>query len=327
MNKQDIVELLSNNSNYDELRNEANKIRKKFKGDGVHLRGLIEFSNYCAKNCTYCGIRGENKSLKRFRLNKDEILELARHGKELGYKTIVLQSGEDLTYSIYKMQEIISEIKNLDLALTLSLGEKTFEEYKAYKEAGADRYLLRIETTNTELYNKLHPNSSHKKRFKCLEYLKELGYEVGTGIMTGLPEQTLESIAEDILFFKKINADMVGLGPFVPSPDTPLANADGGSFELGIRTMAITRILMPDINIPATSAMETIRENGRFIALISGANVVMPNLAPESAELYSIYPKKSSDWSNISISEANRKLMDIGRYVSNSKGFREDKDN
>ena len=322
MNKEEIIELLSDNSNYDDLREKANEIRKKHKGDEVHLRGLIEFSNHCARNCLYCGIRGENKNLKRFRLNKDEILEIAQNGKDLGYKTIVLQSGEDLTYSIDKMQEIISEIKKLDFALTLSLGEKSKEEYKAYKEAGADRYLLRIETTDSKLYKKLHPNSSHENRFKCLEYLKELGFEVGTGIMTGLPDQTLESIAEDILFFKKIDADMIGLGPFVPSPDTPLAHSAGGNFELSIRAMAIVRILMPDINIPATSAMETIKENGRFIALNSGANVVMPNLAPKSACLYSIYPKKSSDWSNITIKEANEKLKTIERYVSSTKGFR-----
>ena len=322
MNKEEIIGLLSEKSSYDELREEADKIRKKHKGDEIHLRGLIEFSNHCARKCLYCGIRGENKNLERFRLRKDKILEIAQNGKELGYKTIVLQSGEDLTYSIDKMQEIISEIKKLDFALTLSLGEKTYEEYKAYKDAGADRYLLRIETTDSKLYKNLHPNSSHKNRFKCLENLKELGFEVGTGIMTGLPAQTLESIADDILFFKKIDADMIGLGPFVPSPNTPLAKENGGSFELAIRAMAIVRILMPDINIPATSAMETIKENGRFIALNSGANVVMPNLAPKSAKLYSIYPKKSSDWSNISIQEANEKLGAIGRYVSSTKGFR-----
>lgn len=324
MNKNEIIKLLDDNSNYDELRKKADEIRKKHKGDGVHLRGLIEFSSYCAKNCTYCGIRAENKNLKRFRLDKDEILDIARHGKELGYKTVVLQSGEDLTYTIDKMQDIISNIKKLDLALTLSLGEKTFEEYKAYREAGADRYLLRIETCEPELYKKLHPNSSHKNRFKCLENLKELGYEAGTGIMTGLPQQTLASIAEDILFFKRIEADMIGLGPFVPSPNTPLSHKAGGSFELAIRAMAIVRILMPDINIPATSAMETIKENGRFIALESGANVVMPNLAPKSAKFYTIYPKKSSDWSNIATAEANEKLSTINRFVSKTKGFKND---
>ena len=326
MNKKEIIELLSDNSNFDELREKADKTRKEYKGDGVHLRGLIEFSNHCTRNCTYCGIRRDNKNLERFRLDRDEIIEIAKHGKELGYKTIVLQSGEDLTYSIDKLQEIIAEIKKLDFALTLSLGEKTYEEYRAYKDAGADRYLLRIETTNNELYKKLHPNSSHANRFKCLEHLKELGFEVGTGIMTGLPEQSLESIAEDILFFKKIDADMIGLGPFVPSPDTPLAHNTGGSFELAIRAMAIVRILMPEINILATSAMETIKENGRFIALNSGANVVMPNLAPKSAKLYSIYPKKSSDWSNISFAEANKKLSEIGRFVSSTKGFKKDKE-
>lgn len=324
MNYKELIKLLKSENNLTEIADEANKIRKEYKGDGVHLRGLIEFTNHCFRNCLYCGIRKDNKYLSRFHLTKEEIINRAIFAKNLGYKTIVLQGGEDISYNLSEFLEIISNIKNLGFALTLSLGEKTKEEYKAFKNAGADRYLLRIETTDSNLYKKLHPNSSHKNRFKCLEYIKDAGFEVGTGIMTGLPEQTLESIAEDILFFKEIEADMIGIGPFIPSPDTPLANEAGGSFELAVKTMALTRIILKDINIPATTAMETIKKNGRFIALNSGANVIMPNVTGDNAKNYKIYPKNSSLWNNISTQEADEKLKTIGRFVSNNFGFRED---
>lgn len=324
MNHKELTKLLKDKNNTGEIAQEANKIRKEFKGDGVHLRGLIEFTNHCFRNCLYCGIRKDNKNISRFHLSKEEIIKRAIFAKELGYKTLVLQGGEDISYNLNKFLEIISNIKNLGFALTLSLGEKTKEEYLAFKNAGADRFLLRIETTDSNLYKKLHPNSSHKNRFKCLEYIKDAGFEVGTGIMTGLPEQTLESIAQDILFFKEINADMIGIGPFIPSPDTPLANETGGSFELAVKTMALTRIILKDINIPATTAMETIKENGRFIALNSGANVVMPNVTGDNAQNYKIYPKNSSLWNNISIQEADEKLKTISRFVNNNFGFRGD---
>ena len=324
MNHTELTKLLKENNNLEEITQEADKIRKEFKGDGVHLRGLIEFTNHCFRNCLYCGIRKDNNRIERFHLTKEEILKRANYAHNLGYKTIVLQGGEDISYNLDDMCAIISEIKNLGFALTLSLGEKTEEEYKALKDAGADRYLLRIETTDSNLYKKLHPNATHKNRFKCLEYIKNVGFEVGSGIMTGLPEQTLESIAQDILFFKEINADMIGIGPFIPAPNTPLENAVGGSFELALKTMALTRIILKDINIPATTAMETIKENGRFIALNSGANVVMPNLTGESAKNYQIYPKNSSLWNNISIDVANERLKTIGRFVSDNFGFRKD---
>ena len=324
MNHKELTKLLKDENNLQEITQEADKIRKKYKGDGVHLRGLIEFTNHCFRNCLYCGIRKDNTNLTRFHLSKKEIIERATFAKNLGYKTIVLQGGEDISYNLDELCEIITEIKNLNFALTLSLGEKTKEEYKTLKNAGADRYLLRIETTDSNLYKKLHPDATHKNRFKCLEYIKEAGFEVGTGIMTELPEQTLESIAQDILFFREIDADMIGIGPFIPAPDTPLANKKGGSFELALKTMALTRIIMEDINIPATTAMETIKENGRFFALNSGANVVMPNLTGESAKNYQIYPKNSSYWNNISIQEADEKLKTIGRYVNNNFGFRKD---
>ena len=210
------------------------------------------------------------------------------------------------------------------MALTLSIGEKTYEEYKAYKEAGADRYLLRIETTDRELYKKLHPTMSFKNRVRCLNDLKTLGVEVGTGCLVGLPHQSDESLAQDILFFKNIDADMIGLGPFIPSPQTPLQNENGGTLIKSLKVMALTRLLLPDINIPATTAMETLQENGRLLALKSGANVVMPNVTDEECkQKYTIYPGKAG-LNNTAQEYRNsivKKIEAIGRTISNGYGF------
>jgi biotin synthase len=236
-----------------------------------------------------------------------------------------LQSGEDDFFNVERMTKIIKSIKELDVAITLSIGEKTREEYKAYKEAGADRYLLRIETTDKELYEKLDPNMSHENRKRCLKDLKELGYEVGTGCLIGLPGQTIESIADDILFFKEIDADMIGVGPFIPNPDTPLKNEKGGTFELSLKVMAITRLLMPDINIPATTAMESLNINGRLIALRSGANVVMPNVTEgEYRKLYALYPGKIciNDTPAHCFSCITGKINSIGRPIAKDYGYR-----
>ena len=325
MNKQEIIDILSDNTKNDWLFNEANQIRHNSVGDDVHLRGLIEFSNICKRQCKYCGLRSENRNIERYRILKDEILLYTQKAVKMGYKTIVLQSGEDDFYDSEKMIEIIKSIKEFDVALTLSIGEKTFEEYKEYKKAGADRYLLRIETTDKELYKEMHPNASYENRVRCLEYLKELNYEVGTGCLVGLPNQTIESLADDILFFKEINADMIGIGPFIPHNETPLKNAHHGDFWLALKVMALTRINMPDINIPATTAMETLNPNGRIIALNSGANVVMPNVTSTVYRAkYEIYPGK------ICINEnpeqcrgcIEGKIRSIGRNIAPDKGFR-----
>ena len=281
-------------STYDqELYAAADRVRQKYVGDEVHLRGLIEFSNICRQNCFYCGIRRDNTNVRRYRLAPDEIVTLAQNAKKYGYKTVVLQSGEDSFYTVDILQHIITCIKKLDLAITLSIGEKTFEEYKAYKKAGADRYLLRIETTDEQLYQALHPGMSLANRKRCLDDLRELNFEVGTGCLVGLPGQTCKALADDLLFFKQLNADMIGLGPFIPHPDTPLSHEQGGTFNLSIKMMALTRLLMPDINIPATTAMETLHPRGRMIALQSGANVAMPNVTEgEYRRLYALYPGK-----------------------------------
>ena len=307
----------------------ADRVRKKYVGDEVHLRGLIEFSNYCKQNCLYCGFRRDNKKVTRYRLTKEQIVQFAKDASEQGYKTVVLQSGEDPYFTADRMKSIISEIKKFDLAVTLSIGEKTFEEYQAYKEAGADRFLMRIETTDKNLYNKLDPDMDWQNRLKCLEDLRKLGYEVGTGCLVGLPEQTLESLADDILFFKKINADMIGIGPFIPNENTPLKNAKGGTksenFEMALKVMAITRLLCPDINIPATTAMETLNPSGRIIALQSGANVVMPNVTQgDYRKFYEIYPGKIcvNDTPTKCRGCITGKIHRIKRSVSKDYGFR-----
>ena len=306
----------------------ADEVRKKYVGDEIHLRGLIEFSNICKRTCKYCGLRAENKNIERYRLTGEEILNYAKNAINLGYRTIVLQSGEDEYYSKDEMCKIIEKIKELDVALTLSIGEKTFEEYKSFKDAGADRYLLRIETTNRNLYKKMHPHMDFDNRMRCLKDLKTLGYEVGTGCLVGLPGQTVESLADDILFFKEIEADMIGIGPFIPHPETPLKNSLKGDFNLALKVMALTRIIMPDINIPATTAMETLNPNGRIKALQSGANVVMQNvMTSEYRKKYEIYPNKACNNENGDKCKncIEAKIKSIGRSVSTGYGFSHNK--
>ncbi len=323
--RNDIIEILKDDSNNDWLFSLADKTREEYVGDEVHLRGLIEFSNICKRQCKYCGLRCEDKFIDRYRISKENIISYAEHAVNMGYKTIVLQSGEDEYYNTDLMCEIIEGIKKLGVALTLSIGEKTYEEYKAFKEAGADRYLIRIETTDKTLYNQMHPNMNFDNRVRCLENLGRLGYEVGTGCLVGLPNQTIESLADDILFFKEINADMVGIGPFIPHPHTPLKDSATGSFTLALKVMALTRILLKDINIPATTAMETLNPNGRIIALQSGANVVMPNVTTtEYRAKYEIYPNKICINENPDKCKGciSAKIQSIGRTVSTSFGFR-----
>lgn len=326
--KNEVIEILKDNSQNDWLFSLADKIRKENVGDEVHLRGLIEFSNICKRTCQYCGLRCENKDIDRYRIEPDDIIFYAQKAVDMGYKTIVLQSGEDEYYSRELLCKIIKGIKTLDVALTLSIGERCFDDYKAFKDCGADRYLIRIETTDKELYKKMHPHMSFENRVRCLKDLGKLGYEVGTGCLVGLPWQTIESLANDILFFKEINADMVGIGPFIAHPHTPLKDCLNGDFTLALKVMALTRILLKNINIPATTAMETLNPNGRIIALQSGANVVMPNVTTtEYRAKYEIYPNKICINENPSqcFNCVSGKIRSIGRSVSTGYGFRNNK--
>lgn len=325
LKRDEIVELLKDEEHMNELFSAADRVRKKYVGDEVELRGLIEFSNICKRNCMYCGLRRDNSKLKRYRLTEEEIIDFARKAKGYGYQTVVLQSGEDDYYTVSRMKHIVSEIKKLDLAITLSIGEKNFEEYKAYREVNADRYLIRIETTDKKLYEALDPGMSHENRKRCLADLKKLGYEVGSGCLVGLPNQTIESLADDILFFKEIDADMLGVGPFIPNEDTPLGNEKKGDFYLSVKVMALIRLLMLDINIPATTAMESLVPEGRSIALKAGANVVMPNVTEgEYRKLYALYPGKIcvNDTPGHCRQCISLKISKIGRTVSLTKGFR-----
>ena len=321
--REEIIEIL--NKPAEEIFTLADKIRQEQVGNEVHLRGLIEFSNICKRQCKYCGLRCENKGISRYRMTPDEIILCARNAAKAGYKTVVLQSGEDEYYSRDILCKIISEIKKLNIAVTLSVGEKSFEDYQAYRESGADRYLLRIETTDRNLYQRMHPGADINNRIRCLEKLRELGYEVGTGCLVGLPGQTLESLADDILFFKEINADMIGIGPLIPHPDTPLKNCNAGSLKIALKVIAITRIMLGNINIPATTAMETLDPDGRMLALKSGANVIMPNVTPVIyKDKYEIYPNKISFSENARQSRqfVEEILKKAGRSIANDYGFR-----
>ena len=294
LEREEITALLKDENINETLFYAADKVRKEYVGDEIHLRGLIEFSNICKRNCLYCGIRCGNKNIKRFRLDEENIVTLAKNATQKGFKTIVLQSGEDPYFTAEILANIISRIKKFNVAITLSTGEMEEREYKLLKDAGADRFLLRIETTNPYLYKKFHPDMSLEHRINCLKTLKKLGYETGTGVLVGLFGQTFESLANDIIFFKEIDADMIGLGPLIVNEDTPLKGGNNGSLNLALKMIAITRLLMPDINIPATTAMETLHPKGRIMALQAGANVIMPNVGDyNEKKTLQFIPRKS----------------------------------
>ena len=323
--KKEIIDLLKDDTQNQWLFSYADNVRKQYVGDRVHLRGLIEFSNICKCHCKYCGLRCENKTVERYRIMPDDIMLHAQRAVQMGYKTIVLQSGEDSYFTRDVMCKLIENIKTLDVALTLSIGEKSYDDLKAYKQSGADRYLIRIETTDNNLYKKMHPYMDFEKRMQCLKDLKKLGYETGSGCLVGLPEQTVESLADDILFFKELDADMIGIGPFIPHPDTPLKDCAQGNFILALKVMAIVRIMLKNINIPATTAMETLNPNGRLIALQSGANVVMPNVtSTEYRAKYEIYPDKIciNDQPSKCRNCIETKIKSIGREIAKDYGFR-----
>ena len=278
------------------IKEEAVKIRKKYYGTKVFTRGLIEFTNYCKNNCYYCGIRRDNRNIERYRLTEKEILDCCANGEKLGFRTFVLQGGEDPWYTEERIADIVRKIKKAhpDCAITLSVGEKSKETYQTWKEAGADRYLLRHETANEEHYHMLHPDSMHlSNRKKCLYELKELGYQVGAGFMVGSPGQTWEHLAEDLVFLQELQPQMVGIGPFIPHHDTRFANEKAGSVELTLKLLSVLRLLLPKVLLPATAALGTLDPLGREKGLSAGANVVMPNLSPvENRKQYELYDNK-----------------------------------
>lgn len=280
------------------LRIKAREKADKIFGKYIFMRGLVEFTNYCKNDCIYCGIRKSNKNTERYRLNKKEILECCKIGYDIGFRTFVLQGGEDNFFNIERMSNIVQAIKKEfpNCALTLSIGEKDEEYYKELKNNGANRFLLRHETSENEHYSKLHPKyMSLDNRKECLRILKRLGFQTGTGIMVGSPFQKLENIASDLIFMQEIKPEMIGIGPFLPHKDTPFANEKIGEMELTLILISILRLIFPLSLIPATTALGTIKEGGRELGILHGANVVMPNLSPMNVrKKYLLYNNKIS---------------------------------
>lgn len=274
----------------------SRNIRHGYYGNAVYIRGLIEFTNYCKNDCYYCGIRKSNSNASRYRLTKDQILTCCAEGYQLGFRTFVLQGGEDGYFSDAAISDIISAIKKQhpDCAITLSIGERSFESYQSFFQAGADRYLLRHETADSIHYSKLHPPSlSLENRKRCLKDLKKIGYQVGSGFMVGSPYQTSESLAEDMLFLADLQPQMVGIGPFIPHHDTPFAKKSSGTIELTLFMIGLLRLMLPSALIPSTTALGTIDPQGREKGILAGANVVMPNLSPKNVrDKYLLYDNK-----------------------------------
>ena len=304
----------------------ARKARIRYYGKDIYIRGLIEFTNYCRNDCYYCGIRKSNKNAVRYRLTKDQILSCCENGYRLGFRTFVLQGGEDGWFTEDRMTDIVSGIRQRfpDCAITLSIGELPRESYRRFFEAGADRYLLRHETYDSAHYSRLHPASlSASHRQKCLWDLKELGYQVGTGFMVGSPYQTAENLADDMLFLKELNPQMVGIGPFIPHHDTPFAGQPAGTLELTVFMLGLIRLMLPKVLLPATTALGTIAEDGREQGILAGANVVMPNLSPAQVrENYLLYDNKlcTGDEAAESLKSLDARFHAIGYHIAVSRG-------
>ena len=288
--------LCEDQASIDYMAEKAREVREKHYGKDVYLRGLIEFTNYCKNNCYYCGIRRGNKNCERYRLTAEEILSCADQGYELGFRTIVLQGGEDPYFKDDVMVPIVEAIRknHPDCAITLSLGERSEESYERLFDAGANRYLLRHETADRVHYEKLHPEEmSYDNRFHCLVKLRELGYQVGCGMMIGSPYQTTDHLVKDLRFLQMFKPEMVGTGPFIPHKDTQFANEKAGSTEMTLKILSIVRLLIPDVLLPATTALGTVDPLGREKGLLAGANVVMPNLSPSDVRgKYLLYDNK-----------------------------------
>ena len=280
----------------EELYAQARRVREAVYGKAVYLRGLIEFTKVCKNNCYYCGIRRDNAHVERYRLDEATILECCDRGYDLDFRTFVLQGGEDPTYSDARICNLVREIKRRhpDCAVTLSIGEKSEASYRAYFEAGADRYLLRHETANPEHYRTLHPPElSGENRKRCLKTLKAIGYQVGAGMMVGAPGQTLDYLVDDLVFIRALQPEMIGIGPFIPQKDTPFGGQPSGTLKMTLHLLAIIRLMQPDVLLPATTALGTIDPLGREKGILAGANVVMPNLSPTSVRgKYLLYDGK-----------------------------------
>ena len=309
-----------------ELFDRAARIRKRVYGDVVFIRGLIEFTNHCRNNCFYCGIRAGNLRLERYRLEPAAILACCRRGHALGFRTFVLQGGEDPGFPDERLAAVVRSIKAAfpDSAVTLSVGERDRETYRLFREAGADRYLLRHETASPAHYRKLHPaGMSWENRMHCLETLRELGFQTGAGFMVGSPYQTPEDLAEDLLFLARFRPEMAGIGPFIPHADTPFGGEPAGSAELTLDLLAIVRIMLKDVLLPATTALATLLPEGRERGILAGANVVMPNLSPPDVRgKYALYDRKlhTGQEAAEAVEDLKRSLRKIGCRIATDRG-------
>ncbi|MBE7050899.1 MAG: [FeFe] hydrogenase H-cluster radical SAM maturase HydE [Ruminococcaceae bacterium] len=321
-----LKKLIESEESMEYLFKKADEKRREIYSDKVYLRGLIEISSYCKNNCLYCGIRASNKNSKRFRLEKEEILSCARHGYETGFRTFVLQGGEDGFYDDDYLSDVVSSLKKEfpECAVTLSLGERSEESYKTLKRAGADRYLLRHETGDKDHYESLHPkNMSFENRIECLVNLKKTGYQTGSGFMVGTPGQTTETLIKDLRLLQKLQPEMIGIGPFIPHRDTPFKNEEAGNLELTLKMIAILRLMFPYALIPSTTALATLDKKGRIKGLLAGANVVMPNLSPKDArENYNLYDNKAhlGAESIEGIGELREEIENAGYRISWERG-------
>ena len=300
----------------------ADWVRQNWVGDEIHLRGIVEFSNFCVQNCLYCGLRRDNHRLVRYRMSTAEIVQAAKKARSQGLQTIVLQSGEDPWFTRDRLSDLIRDIKEqTNLSITLAVGERRYADYYAWKKAGADRYLLKHETASTDLFKTLRAGHKLAKRLKALRWLQELEYEVGSGNMVGLSGQTDEDLAADIQLFRELDFDMIGIGPFIAHPQTPLAAAGNGKLEKALKVLAITRIITKDTNLPATTAMGVLKSEGQRKALLAGANVIMPNLTPPVYKChYQVYPRK--EYPALEIEATKNMILTISRRIGRGNGHR-----
>ncbi|MFO7568352.1 MAG: [FeFe] hydrogenase H-cluster radical SAM maturase HydE [Smithellaceae bacterium] len=326
LSRDEIIELLKMPGDFSEdLFDAADRVRKNDVGDEIYLRGIIEFSNFCERNCLYCGLRKGNTQVERYRMTNEEILKTAEDIKKAGVSTCVLQSGEDSFFTADTICNLLESIKReTGLVLTLSIGERPVEDLRSFQQAGANRFLLKHETASPDLYAYLRPGCKLGDRVRCLKTLKELGFETGTGNMVGLPGQTYEILADDLMLMKILDADMLGIGPFIPHPDTPLTGIDNDDIEMTLRVIALARLITRNTNIPATTALATLHPQGRLFALRAGANVVMPDFTPERYKnLYDIYPGRSDvDSAEGIIEQLAKDFQSIGRTISYGIGNR-----
>jgi len=317
--------------NADLLAQEAVKIRKSIYGNKVYIRGLIEIGNVCKNDCLYCGIRKSNKNCDRYTLSEEDILSCCKNGYTLGFRTFVLQGGEGGHFTGERLCSLVRKIKEAypDCALTLSLGEKTREEYEALYKAGADRYLLRHETADSEHYSRLHPPSlTLENRMRCLYDLKDIGFQTGCGFMVGSPFQTESTLAKDLKFTEIFQPEMCGIGPFIPHKDTPFRDFPAGNVNMTCYLLSVIRIICPQVLLPATTALGTLSENGREKGILSGANVIMPNLSPEDArEKYMLYNNKLSSGAESAekLHELKKRIQNIGNEIVCARGDAERK--